>query len=323
MRREILLAVAAGALGGMLLVAAWHQSFFGVMLGLMFSSMPLAMTLLGLGPAYLPLAVMSGSVTVMVMTGSFVLAALYVVIDAAPIVILSRIGWGWEKQAATGGASPPPAEGRGLGLAVVSLALAAVALMATGLLTVSTGTDGLEATLRTQLQELTAQIPMAGAGSGVDRNTLVAAMARILPSAAAWNWAFRAMLSAALGQMLLARDGFARWPAPAYRTIAVPGWYIGVFWLAAVAGGLAPGDAGFIAVNAAMVLALPLVLQGLAVVHVAIARLGYGRSALIAFYCVALVAAGAAIALIVILGVMEHFLQMRVRLSRRPHDGGE
>ena len=169
-----------------------------------------------------------------------------------------------------------------------------------------------------------AQQPMyAGAGSGVDRNTLIAAMARFLPGAAAWNWAFRAVLSAVLGQTLLARDGFARWPTPAYRTVAVPGWYIGVFWLAAFAGWLAPGDAGFIIANAAAILSLPLVLQGLAVVHVAIAQFGFGRMALVGFYGLALVAAGAAIALIVIVGVMEHFLQMRARLLARPRDGGE
>ena len=111
MRREVLIAVAAGALGGMLLVAAWHQSFLGVMLGLMFSPRPLAMTRLGLGPAYLPLAVMSGSVTVGMMTWSFVLAALYVVIDAAPIAILSRIGWGWESRRRRAGHRRRPRDG--------------------------------------------------------------------------------------------------------------------------------------------------------------------------------------------------------------------
>src|ERR1700679_1008654 len=69
--RNSMIAAAAGTLGGVLLVAAWQQSLLGVMLGLIFSPLPLAMTALGLGLTYLPVAVMGGAVAVMVLTGSF------------------------------------------------------------------------------------------------------------------------------------------------------------------------------------------------------------------------------------------------------------
>src|SRR5262249_51845585 len=122
MRREALIAVAAGALGAMLLVAAWRGSVFGVLLGLMFSTMPLAMTALGLGLPYLPLGVMSGLVTVTVLTDSVVLAILYVVVDAAPVAILTRVGPALDRAA-------EPDKGRVLGIATAMLAIAAVALM--------------------------------------------------------------------------------------------------------------------------------------------------------------------------------------------------
>ena len=92
MRRDVLVAVAAGVLGALLLVAAWRGSLVGVFAGLLLSPLPLAMTALGLGLTYLPLAIVSGAVTVAVMTGSFGLAAVYLVVDAAPVAILTRIG---------------------------------------------------------------------------------------------------------------------------------------------------------------------------------------------------------------------------------------
>ena len=326
MRKQSLVAVAAGVLGALLLVAAWRGSYLGLVLGMMFSPLPLAMAALGLGLPALPLAIVGGAVTVAVLTDSFALTALYLVIDAAPVAILTRIGLVAEKQALgvpeeTSG-SPAPLGGAVLGIAVVGLALTAVLAMVAGLAAFPAGPDGLEAGLREQLGELMTQIQTARGGAEVATDAMAKAMARVLPGAAAWNWAFRALISTVLAQNFLARDGFARWPTPAYRTLAVPGWYIGVFWVAAIAAWVAPGDAGFIVANAVAAMSLPLVLQGLAVVHTAIAWFGYGRLALIAFYCVALVAAGAAVALIVMLGVAEHFLQIRARRFGRPRDGG-
>jgi uncharacterized protein YybS (DUF2232 family) len=244
-----------------------------------------------------------------------------VVVDAVPVAILTRVFAAAEPRGRD--VAPAVVGGLVLGFAAVALAFTAVMLMAVGLTTLPAGPEGLEAILRNRLHELVAEVQAAGGAGNLAPDAAVAAVARILPGAAAWNWAFRALISAVIAQSLLARDGFARWPTPAYRTLAVPGWYIGVFWAAALAGWLAPGDAGYIAANAAIVLSLPLVLQGLAVVHVAIAQFGLGRMALIVFYGVALVALGAAFALIVILGVMEHFLQLRARLMRRSRDGGE
>lgn len=320
MKREPLIAVAAGVLGALLLVAAWRGSFLGVVLGTMFSPMPLAMTAFGLGLVYLPLAIAAGAVTVMALTGSFALAALYVVVDAAPVAILARIGLAAAKRAAM----EPPARvgGADMGLVVAILAFAAVLVMAAGLTAMPSGPDGLEAALRVRLDELVAQVKTAG-NNDAAKAALSQGLARILPGAAAWNWAFRALISAVLAQKFLARDGFARWPTPAYRTLAVPGWYVGVFWVAAIAAWLMPGNAGYIVANAVAALSLPLVLQGLAVVHVAAASFGYGRMALVGFYGVALVLAGAAVALIVMLGVMEHFFQIRARLLSRARNGGE
>jgi hypothetical protein len=320
MKRDALIAVAAGVLGALLLVAALRGSFLGVVLGMMFSPMPLAMTALGLGLRFLPVSVLAGAMAVTAVTGSLAMAAVYVVVDAAPVAILTRIALAARKRAEL--EPPQRVGGTELGLVVAILATAAVLAMAEGLVTFPSGPDGIEAALRDRLTELLAQMPTTSGGEQA-KATLSQGLARVLPGAAAWNWAFRALISAVLAQGFLARDGFARWLTPAYRTIAVPGWYIGVFWVAAVAAWFMSGDAGYVVANAVAALSLPLVLQGLAVVHVAVASFGYGRVALVAFYGVALVLAGAAVAVVVMLGVMEHFFQIRARLVSRTRNGGE
>jgi hypothetical protein len=314
MTRNTMIAVAAGVLGGMLLVAAWHGSFFGVLLGLVFSPLPLAMTAFGLGLAFLPIAVVAGVVTVTVVTGSVVLGAFYLVFDAAPLLILARIGVAADRAVAAG-IPDPVLGGRTIAIPVVVLVIVAAALAATGLAMFPAGPDGIEAGMVARVGQLVKESGRLNELPETARAAFVSTLVRVMPGAAAWNWCFRALASAAVGQALLARDGFNRWPTPAYRTLAVPGWYVGVFWLAVVAGWLAPGDIGFVVANVAIVMSLPLILQGLAVVHCAAARFGYGRFALVGFYVVTLAIAGPALVLIVALGVMEHFSQLRRRMA--------
>jgi hypothetical protein len=319
MTRNSLIAAAAGTLGGVLLVAAWHGSFFGVLLGLVFSPLPLAMTAFGLGLSALPVAVIAGAVVVMTLTGSVVLGAFYLAFDAAPIVILARIGITAEHAIAAGYAQPVLG-GRTIAMPLIALTIVAAALAATGLAMFPAGPDGIEASMIARIDQLVKENGMLRDLPETARAAFVSTLVRVMPGAAAWNWCFRALASAVVGQALLARDGYNRWPTPAYRTLSVPGWYVGVFWLAVVAGWLAPGDMGFVVANVAIVMSLPLVLQGLAVVHCAAARFGYGRYALVVFYGVTLVVAGPALVLIVALGVMEHFSQLRRRMAE-PNGG--
>jgi hypothetical protein len=153
---------------------------------------------------------------------------------------------------------------------------------------------------------------------------MVRAMAGVLPGVAAWDWCLRAILSAGLGQMMLMKMNLALWPTPAYRGFAAPQWFFALFGVTAVAAAVLKGDAGFIAGNAAAILSLPLVLQGLAVVHSAAARAKHRLAWLAGFYVLALVTAAPGISpvMLVGLGVMDNFLQIRVRYLA-PRTGGE
>ncbi len=334
MTRPSSIAVVAGALGALLLVAALRQSVLGVMVGSMLSPLPLAMVVFSLGSAYLPVAVVSGVVTVAVMTGSFPLAGMYLAVDAAPVAILSRLGL------AALTAAGKPVSGAAVGRTVCWLVLVAFAAMVVALAMMAAGTEGtgIEATLRARLNEMMPAVPAAATapealsqaptvtGAGLDfaaaRAEMVRAMAGLLPGVAAWDWCLRAILSAGLGQMMLMKMNLALWPTPAYRGFAAPQWFFALFGATAVAAAVLKDDAGFIAGNAAAILSLPLVLQGLAVVHSAAARVKHRLAWLAGFYVLALVTAGISSVMLVGLGVMDNFLQIRVRYLA-PRTGGE
>ena len=307
----------------------------------MLSPLPLAMVVFGLGATYLPLAVVSGVVTVAVMTGSFTFAGMYLAVDVAPVAILSRLGL------AAIASAGKPVSGAAIGRTVSWLVVVGFAAVVVALAMIpagSTGVEGggIEATLRARIDQVLPAVPVAttapevppgtvpdastASDGGLDfaatRAEMVRAMAGLLPGVAAWDWCLRAILSAGLGQMMLMKMNLALWPTPAYRGFAAPQWFFALFGVTAVAAALLKGDAGFIAGNAAAILSLPLVLQGLAVVHSAAARAKHRLVWLAGFYVLALVTSGISAVMLVGLGVMDNFLQIRARYLA-PRTGGE
>lgn len=319
MTRPSTLAVGAGALGGALLAAFFKGSILGVLFGAMLSPLPLAMAALGLGPMFLPVAVVSGAVTVTVLTGSVLMAAIYLVIDAAPIAVVARFA-----RASDGGQGP---SGEALGKAIAVMAAGAVVLVVAGLLGMAqdAGDGTIEALLRSRLDEMLAATPASTSG-GVDlaaaRAEIVRRIAGILPGAAAWNWSLRALVSAVLGQLMLKRMGIALIETPLYKRFAAPLWPLLLFGGAALAAVTIEGDAGFIAGNAAVALCLVPVLQGLAVVHTIAGRVSYPRVALAVFYVSALRFPAVALIVLVTVGMVEHFFALRGRI-KAPQPGGQ
>jgi len=325
--RASTIAVAAGALGGLLLVAALRQSTIGMMVGAMLSPLPLAMVVFGLGNAFLPVAVVAGAVAVAVMTGSFAWSAVYLAVDAAPIAVLSRMGLAALSEG-------KPVSGIAVGRTVCLLVTVAVAAVIVGLAAMSAGpagaeAGGIEAALRTEFEKRLPPMAAdadANAAGGVDiaamREQIVQMVAKVLPGATGWQWCLRAILSAGLAQVLLTRMNLAAWPTPAYREFAAPQWFFALFGAAGLAAVALTGDAGFIASNAAAILSLPLILQGLAVVHTAAARVKYRLAWLVVFYVAGLVMAAFFLVMLVALSVMDHFLQIRARYLS-PRTGGE
>jgi hypothetical protein len=316
MNRSALIAAAAGAFGATLLVAALQGSVLGVAFGLLFSPLPLAMAVLGLGPAALPVAVMSGAVTVTVLTGSFAVPVVYFLNDVLPVALLTRL------------VRPVPgvniAQSILLGRAVTFLAILAAVLVGVVLIMLPIGPDGIEAALRSRIDEVLAEFAKR---STAEPARVEAAMktlesaALFLPSGAGWNWCLRAIASAAVAQAILTRLGKSLEATPAYRQMAVPGWFFAVFWAAILVGWLAPGDTGYVAKNAAGVLCLPVVFQGLCVVHSALGRKANAGFWLVGFYLLALSLATVSFAVLVGIGVADQFLKLRERMAAAGQGG--
>ncbi|MCS6854227.1 MAG: hypothetical protein NZ523_05685 [Elioraea sp.] len=152
----------------------------------------------------------------------------------------------------------------------------------------------------------------------IDIGELAAMIVRIKPLAFALWFALVMTTNAAIAQRLVAARGLMTAAPARWAMAALPRWYWPLALAAAAASLLVPGEAGFAVRGLAMMLAVPLVLQGLAVLHV----ISLGRPArpvLLAGVYVGLVLffAPAALALAG-LGVAEHFLDLR---GRRPPPG--
>jgi uncharacterized protein YybS (DUF2232 family) len=312
MKRPIVIAMAAGALGAALLVAAAQGSVFGMAFGVLLSPLPLAMAVLGLGAVYFPAAVVAGAVAATVLSGTFAFAVVYVLLDAVPVAMLTRMAARGDR------GSDGPAVGRSVAvLALVAMGLMVLALAAIPLV----GEGGVESTVRARLGEVFAAAAEAGRIAIDGQPGLIDAMASFLPGAAGWDWCLRGVISAAMAQAVLTRMGEAQSPTPPYRGVAMPSWYIAVFWATAATAWLAPGDVKYVAMNAAAILCLSLLMQGLAVVHSGLARVDHRTMWLVAFYVLALMMAALAIVVLVTLGVVEHFLKLRARMMPPPQGG--
>ena len=311
MTKPSAMAAVAGALGAALLVAFFHGSILGIGVGALLSPLPLAMTALGLGLAYLPVAVIGGAVSIVVLTGSFALAVVYLLVDAVPVAALSRLG----------AVKAGDVRGDALGARVCYLALGAALFLALALFFMphAPGIEvgGIEAAVRAWVEKIFAAMPQPEGISAADftavREQFVKAAAGFLPAGGAWNWILRSIISVALAQHLLARMSTNLWPTPVYRSFAVPGWYLVVFAVAAVAGLASDGDAGYVIGNVAIALCLPLFLQGLAVVHCGFNRLSHGVAGLVVFYVASLFLPVFAWLVLVSLAVTDHFLHLRTR----------
>ncbi len=284
----------------------------------MLSPLPLAMTAFGLGGVFLPVAVVGGAVSVAVLSGSFAFAIVYLVLDAAPAVVLSRIGLAAAK------ADPnAPASGDVLARTVCGLAVGAVVLVVGGLFLLPTGPEGIEAAVGARLDEILTAVPVdpaAGAELMKSRAQIVETMAAVLPGAAGWNWCLRALISAALAQAMLKRMGLALWPTPEYRGFEVQRWFFLLFAGAAAAALILKGDEGYVAGNAAAVLSFPLLLHGLAVAHSGARAVKQGPVLLVLFYIVTLLTVPASFVLLIGLAVADHVLALRGRLAKPRED---
>lgn len=119
-----------------------------------------------------------------------------------------------------------------------------------------------------------------------------------------------------LAQGALARFGWSRVTPPEMGLITLPPWTSVAFAAALVAALVGKGPVAFAGVNLALILAAPLCLGGLAVVHCLAQGVRMPRVFLIGFYGLVF-GSGPLLVLVVVLGIVEQFAGLRERILRR------
>jgi hypothetical protein len=311
MPQVIGLAVVAGLISSILFLSL-SSGLPGMVLLAYFVQLPLLFTGLSLGLAASVIAV-TGAILVCGLLAGLVGAGLFVLVQAAPAVLVIRQSL--LARRANGGLEwyPP-----GLVLAQLT-ALAALAISAAFVLMLGRP-GGLEGAIGDFLRSALAEFGAAGVKVTEVGVTEVGVSAGaepqggltfLFPGLMAASWLIMVVVNGVLAQALAVRLGWNRRPSPALSELELPGW----LWPAVgIAGALAliGGSPGFLGRALLIVLAVPYVFLGLAVIHAAACRWPNRRLALAACYG-AIVLLGWPILAVLLLGFVEDWAHVRQR----------
>jgi hypothetical protein len=140
-----------------------------------------------------------------------------------------------------------------------------------------------------------------------------------MPGLVVVSWLLMTIINGALAQGLLMRFSRNRRPPMRVTGVELPGWLPLAFALAAGLAAVLPDTAGFLALNVALVLAVPFGFAGLAVVH-AFAGRQKARVALLVGFYLFLFLFGWPILVLVGLGVIEQWIGLRRRWANAGPD---
>jgi hypothetical protein len=306
--RQFGLTLAAGLLSAFLFLSLAKGIALGVVLSYV-APLPLMMAGLGIGMGASVIAGAVGAAAVAVVVGGVSILP-YAVAAALPALVVTNRAGLW--RTAPDGSTEwyPP------GHVLAWLCAAGVALMLVGTALVSGHPDGVRAwvmdTIARTLDLVAAEIPAE------QRAKAVTWWAPLFPAMVASSWLVMAVANATGAQGLLARLGRARRPRPAYRELRLPDWLAVLAVLAGLAALVMGGDAGYVAVNLAVVTLVPFMFLGLAGIHQWALGRPYARMVLAVTYGVLVLAFGWAALAVAGLGLVR-FWTMRFR---RPHSGG-
>jgi hypothetical protein len=304
MNTRMTASLAGGIISALFALAAVRGLPFG---GVLFwlTPLPLFAVAFGWGPAAVGTAVGVGALVTVVSGGPAATGA-FVLLFGLPAVLFSGM--------ALRGASLPS-----LGIPFALLALWPAAMLLAAEFALADQPGGLSGALTRVVEEALSRM---GATPEIGTADLVATVVRIKPLAFAIWFAVVTVANASAAQTFMLRRGLLAAPPVRWATASLPLWYAPLAVIPALIAGLAPGEAGFVASSLAMMLAVPLVLQGLAVMHVVtvgqkarplMLGLAYGGLAIF-LLPVGLALAG--------LGLAEFVLNLRRRaLTRGPRPG--
>jgi hypothetical protein len=290
-----------GALGAALYLAVLTGSPGAVILAYL-AQLPLFAAGLWLGVGTAAAAGLTAA-AILLASRDLVAAGLFAALYAAPVVLLVRQALLARRLPDGGIEWYPPGLLTGW-LAGLGLGVLAAALFAFG------GPGGIEASLH---QLLAPAIDRFVDESDAARGALTALLVLVIPGVVVGSWMLMTVSNALLAQGVLARFRLAWRPSPDLADLILPNWITALLAIAAAAS-IFGGVARFVGVNVMIVLATPVCLAGLAVLHALARRLARPQVALVGFYVLAGLF-GWPFLVIAILGLLDAPLGLRRRFA--------
>lgn len=312
MPKDLLIAVGVGILSAVAATSLLVNNINGALFTF-FAPLPVLLLGLSRGLPLTSVALVTGFVAAGVLGGPMV-ATVFGLVDALPAWLVIRHGLR-RTVAADGTVTWAPA---GSVLAVLAMAGAALYLGVAAMGWLSG--EGLEPAVQSFLDEEFRTI--APTLSDAERGDMVAATAPLFPGVLGGMWVLMAALNGIIGQAILGRVGRAARPTPSFPDLALPGWFSWGLVLACALALLGPGELGYMGRGLALILAVPFLFVGLAVVHTVLGRYPQRGLLLGTFYLVLVMSGWAVLALVTGVGMIEQWAGLRHRLPG-PDDGKE
>jgi hypothetical protein len=303
-RAAAIVALAAAASGFLFLslifgaAAAPFLAYF-IQLPLLFCGLAL-----GLGPAGVASA---GAALITFVASGFVAGAVFLLIEAAPVLLLVRQALLWRKGENGRTEWYPP------GRLITDLSLAALVVSLLSLWWLASGEGGVaglfDEFVRSLPSDLSSDSAMAQA------HMLFVRWAHWLPGVIGASWVLMTVLNAIIAQQLALRSGMAKRPTPDIAEFEVPGW-CGIPLLASVpVVALSQGGLAAVAILVLVLFSIPFLFQGLGVVHALSRKHAPSRLPIIGFYVLFVLFSWPLVLLVVLLGLAEEWAGLRRRYA--------
>lgn len=300
MSRDMGLSVAAGLVSAVVFLSVLAGGNFGMPLLYL---IPLPLALIGLSYGMARAALSSFLAILVVAVAALGAVPVFLLIGPLPVLILVR-----EVLKTRPGTEEPvrwaPAEN-----ALAWLALLGVVLMA--------GFAALLAWQGEGLAEMAGKIAgqaveaMFEAGPASVKDVARAVWSALMPAILGIVWLSAMTLNGVVAQWTVTRAGHALRPSPAYSGILLPQWLAAAVLIAGAVGAAAPGDAGYVGRNAAVLLLSPYVLAGLAAIHRGLAGRNNAGLLLALFYVVFFLSFGWTVGAVALLGLVSDWTRHR------------
>ena len=297
-------AIGGGAVSAFFYLAVLFGGAGALILGYL-APLPLFLVGLWLGASASIVAGLAGTVAVLAASSSLLVSLAYLMTGALPVILAVRQAL-LARTAADGSIEWYPPGRLLMGLTGLGLA----ALLGAVILTLDQP-DGLEGAVRDTLTRMLEQLFAGGDDSAQEPQ--LAWMARVLPGFVVVSWLIMTVVNGALAQGALMRFGRNRRPPMRLVDLELPRWLSPVFLAVVLAAAVAPETVGFLALNTAVILALPYAFAGLSVVH-AVARSRSAKMPILIGFYMFLFLFGWPILLMVGLGMIEQWIGLRRRL---------